>query len=243
MKTTKKLFRKLSLATALLGAAASASAAGDGVDVFTIQGYVNFGATPGPDVPTTYGIASGNSFTGTLTYDSSQPPYYPFGASSPYLAGYRLAAPLISFTVQGQGFSLYSPLVYVFNTDGAGTSWEITTAAGNNADPGFTVNCPWGGFTSGGTSQGNFSLSNSPGYSLPDSSLPTQLDIADWSGEHRIFLAHDFGAVGGVDNGNFYMDAEITSITLAPEPGMVAILVLGAVGCVLFRRRLRGRSL
>src|SRR5258706_12779974 len=137
---------------------------------------------------------------------------------------------MISLTVRGQEFSLYSPFLYVENVDGFGTSWKITTSADIHTQPGFEANSPWGSFATGGLSAGYFNLLSSLGFSLPDTSLPTQLNIADWSGGHQIFLAKNFGdsgGSGGYTNGTFALDAEITSITLAPEPGTMAILGLG----------------
>jgi len=235
MKTTKESIKNLSLMAVLLGAAASAP--GSGVVTFTIQGYVNFGATVGPVVTSTFGIATGDSFTGTLAYDSSQPGYSVYGIGGPEITRYQMTGPVVSFTVKGQQFSLFSPFLYVYNVDGSGTSWEIATAVDAHSDPGFTVSSPWGGFSgdAGSPSMGQFSLTNSPGFSLPNSSLPTQLDIADWPG--GISLAHDFGAVGGVGNGSFYLYADITSITVAPEPGTLAILGLGFIAVAMVRRR------
>src|SRR6266481_2721914 len=106
MKTI--IVRKITLAATLFATAASACAAGDGVDVFNIQGYVNFGATLGPVVTNTFGITTGDSFTGTLTYNSSAPPNNVYGPGSS-IVGYQLTAPLISLTVQGQNFSFHSP--------------------------------------------------------------------------------------------------------------------------------------
>jgi hypothetical protein len=150
-----------------------------------------------------------------------------------------MTGPVVSFAVQGRQFSLFSPFLYVYNMDGSGTSWEIATAVDAHSDPGFTVSSPWGGFSgdAGSPSMGQFGLTNAPGFSLPDTSLPTQLDTADWSG--GISLEHDFGAVGGVGNGSFYLYADITSITVAPEPGTMAILGLGVAGLALIRPRER----
>lgn len=229
------------MASAFIGVALSASASGNGVDTFVIQGTVNFTATTGASVSNTFGIATGDSFTGTLSYDSSQPPIFPLGSNNPSLAGYQLNGPLISLTVQGHEFDLVASLIFVFSPDSS--TFEITTDAGIHADPSTEGESPWGSFTAsdeGGTSRGNFTLQNTPGFVLPDSSLPTQLDIADWGGEHRIFLAHDFGASGGVNNGNFSLDAEITSITAAPEPS--AAIWLAGMAALVFIARLNKRN-
>jgi hypothetical protein len=123
-----------------------------------------------------------------------------------------------------------------------GSSSQLTTSAGIQADPDFTqVVSPWGNF-SGGMSTGQFILWSSPGFTLPDPSLPTQLNIADWSTEHQVFLAHNFGDSGDSTNGTFSLDAEITSITLAPEPETMAVLGLGVASCVLFRRKRRSQG-
>jgi hypothetical protein len=230
MKTI--IIRKLGLAAAVVGVAASASA-----EVFNIQGYVNFNATTGVVLSNTFGITTGDSFTGTLTYDSSSTPYYVYGPGSE-IVGYQPGSPLISFTVRGQNFSLFVPEIYVFNE--LGTS-EIATAVDIHSDgEGWVANTPWGSFGST-LSDGYFKLINTPGFVLPDTSLPTQLDISDWSTEHDIYFARQFSATGAdgrtIDAGIFGWDAEITSITAAPEPGTMAILGLGAMGCVLIRRR------
>ncbi len=229
------------IASALIGMTVSALASGNGVDTFFIQGNVNFTVTTGASVSNTFGIATGDSFTGTLSYDSSQPPIFILGSNNPTLAGYHLNGPLITLSVQGHEFDLMASLIFVYNPDSS--TYEITTDAGNHADPSTEGDSPWGGFTAaggGGTSIGNFTLQNTPGFALPDSSLPTQLNIGDWSGEHRIFLAHDFGAFGGVENGNFSLDAEITSITTAPEPPAVSWLAWAAVA--VFTARLNKRN-
>ncbi len=240
MKTTNEFVRKFSLAAALLGVAASARASGDGVDVFTIQGTVNFSSTQGAAVNNTFGITSGESFTGTLTYNSSQTGYYVYGPSGPEIVGYSTAPPLISFTVGGQQFGLYVPDLFV-DGRGGGPSWIVTTYADGHSDPGFTAASPWGGFGGQpeGPSEGQFTMTASSGFSPLYPGLPGQSDISGqaWSGE--ISLAHDFGSVNGQAAGSFDLDAEITSITLAPEPGTMAILGLGAAGWALFRRQVK----
>ena len=80
----------------------------------------------------------------------------------------------------------------------------------------------------------------SSGFSPLDPALPAQSDILGlaWSGQ--IFLAHDFGFVDNTNAGSFYLEADITSMTVAPEPGMMALLGLGfAVGAMLNSPRRR----
>jgi hypothetical protein len=232
------------IALALLGHAASA--AGSNVESFTIQGYVNFQSTLGPNVGDTFGITSGDAFTGTISYDPSQPANYPHGPGDPSLVGFSVLAPFISLSVRGQEFDLYSPSIFLSNPNGGGTAYNFTTDAGIHADPNTQVSSPWGNFVAGGgpgLSIGRFTMANSSGTGLSNGSLPSQLSISDWPDEHQIVLSHDFGASGGVDNGSFYLDAEITtidSITAAPEPATLSLLALGSVSVIvarLYRRR------
>jgi hypothetical protein len=102
MKSTKNFIKILTLAAAVVGAAASTWAADDGVYTFIIHGTVNFGATLGLVVTNTFGITTGDTFTGTLTYDSSQPGFFIGGQNDPSLVGYQITGPLVSLTVQGQ---------------------------------------------------------------------------------------------------------------------------------------------
>src|SRR6267154_5169929 len=182
MKTILKI---VTLVTALVGAAASASA-----DVFNLQGYVNFNATTGPVLHSTFGITTGDPFTGTLTYDSSQPGYNPFGLSDP-LNFNALPGPLVSIMVRGQQFSLVSWSLFLSHPNGA-NSWQITTLPANfPIFTDYTVYNPWGtytGYEGDSLDFGEFTLGNSPGFSLPDNSLPSQLDIADWSSVHHILF-------------------------------------------------------
>jgi hypothetical protein len=234
MKT--EFIRKLSLTSAVVGLAASAS----GFDTFLIQGTVSFGATLGPVLTNTFGIATGDSFTGTLTYDSSATPKYVYGPGSS-VVGYQISGALVSITVQGQRFGFYPPEIYVFHELGT-PDWEIANAVTIQSDgEGWGGLSPWGSFSRG---YGSFTLQNTPGFALPDYSLPTQLNIADWSTKHELDLATLFSTTGPdgrtIDGGSFGLTAIITSITVAPEPGTMAILGLGFVGLALFRRRQRG---
>jgi len=154
---------------------------------------------------------------------------------------YAVAPPLISFTVQGQQFGLYVPDLFV-DGRGGGPSWIITTYADSHSDPGYMAASPWGGFGGQpeGPGKGQFYMGASSGFSPLDPALPAQSDILGlaWSGQ--IFLAHDFGFVDNTNAGSFYLEADITSMTVAPEPGMMALLGLGfAVGAMLNSPRRR----
>jgi hypothetical protein len=151
---------------------------------------------------------------------------------------------LISLTVEGQQFTLHAPNLWVYND---GSLCEIATAVDSFAADGlgWSASTPWGPIDDnniGYGARGRFELVNSPGFSLPDTSLPTQLDIADWSIQHDVGFAYNFytnNAADGrtISGGSFSLDAIITSITLAPEPGIMAIFGLGFVGLAMFRRR------
>jgi len=129
--------------------------------------------------------------------------------------------------VRSGNYAILPQLPYVPGADGAG----------------WIANTPWGSFYSYGAGGrvGSFTLLNTPGFTLPDYSLPTQLDIADWSTEHELDMSYVFHTIGPngttIDGGSIFLRAILTSITVAPEPGTMAILGLGFAGCVLFRRR------
>ena len=217
-------------ACSLLGMAVSPSAMGNGVETFSIQGNINF---QNMGLGNTYGIATGDSFTGTISYNTAQSGYSIHGPNDQSLMSYSAPSPLVTIFVQGQEFDLSSPSLYVFNS---GSENLITTAAGPGADPDTQIKTPWGSFDcSGGANMGQFTLENLSGSALSASCLPTQLNLADWADGHQIVLSH---------NGSFYMDAEITSIgsiTDAPEPSTVALLGLGTAGVLIARFHNRKR--
>jgi len=156
--------------------------------------------------------------------------------------GYQQSQDLVSINVRGQNFSFDAPYLYVSSDVG---TWEIANVGlVPGADgAGWIANTPWGSFYSYGAGGrvGSFTLLNTPGFTLPDYSLPTQLDIADWSTEHELDMSYVFHTIGPngttIDGGSIFLRAILTSITVAPEPGTMAILGLGFAGCVLFRRR------
>src|SRR5579859_2997188 len=113
-------------ATCLLLASAAAGFSAKAQEVFQIDGVVSLSVNNAND----FGIASGDAFTGTLTYNPSGSGYAIQGSSGPTSYGLGMGLlPFLNFTVQGQDFNVYANQLFVYHGSGGpdtiSTTWPM----------------------------------------------------------------------------------------------------------------------
>jgi hypothetical protein len=155
--------------------------------------------------------------------------------------------------LKNQGWYPYYPddpaeqaITMSFNTAAKSTQLLISTLDGSyliaGGTPGnYTFECQ-GNWVGGGEGLMEFVLGNTTGAGISGTSVPSNLDLNDWT-VHYVALQGNAGAAG--------LQANITSIQLlssqavipqfVPEPSLVAMLSLGIIA-LLLQRRLKVRN-
>lgn len=180
-------------------------------------------------------IRKGDTISGIISWDTGaapgpfQPAPFPDFRSALYKPG---AHEFITYTIDRTGYTFTSdPGLNKFGyyqvgdsrAHAAGTSGDSFTLAMNNADGAFARNA-------------SLSVMDRDGVAFDGTAMPASLDPARFK-EGK--LMGGFTRLG--DNGWMGFDAGVTSLAEVPEPGAPALLVAGAAGMALLRRRARRR--
>jgi len=176
-------------------------------------------------------IRVGDTISGILRYDTNATPYPLQPAPSPNhrAALYQLGAQdFLSYRIDRTGYTFTSnPHL---NMLGSYQVWHDLTHAAGSADNSFSaaMNDKDSAFARNASLQVEYRDGGTP----DGTAMPPDLDTSPFS-EGKLSA----GFVRLADDRWMGFDANLTSLTAVPEPGVPGLLVAGAVGMAVLRRR------
>lgn len=221
-------FSRVLIVASLLASAASAARA----DLVTVDFTGTVATLPDP-TGIFAGAAVGDTFTGSLVYDSAASPVTPGANPAQYL--YSAAstppylAPLgISVTLRGVTVSPRYPGAMILTV-----SNDLAT---NPAFPDVFIAQAAAGPLSGATNpQIDFAVADSTGTALGSTALPTSLDLSRFTDSQFRLFNNKAGSVFDIFTGTL-------DLRPVPEPGSLALMAVGAAGLAVGAARRKSRG-
>ncbi len=161
-------------------------------------------------------IAVGSTMTGSYTYDSETEPYSAGTYTTTYVCTNSLCKMMLN--INGIVFQTDPWLSFSITNDYLGNGRDSYSLSALNVLPLDNEM---------GIESITWQLGNNSGSAISNMELPTDApNLLSWPDRNQFQITSE--KIGDYDN-SFYIDIEVTSATLVPEPMSMSLLILGGI--------------